>query len=194
MLARIEPALLMLQSKLKEEIQHWCHQNTAFYLIKRQACISTAFEAWSWKSKDSIWRNNKKGFLFLKTAVFIGSSVSLLLLFALFSIFLTQPHALLPETGMYLPPGCAAYTPTLEMQNLPRCLALTWDMSHFYISQWWGKKSTWTERSIFRNKRTFCMLWLTCHLSARPLWSCSWVILRSLSRAHVYSSEFLMQK
>lgn len=52
---------------------------------------------------------------------------------------LTQPHTSLPETGMYLSPGCAAYTPTPEMQNLLRCLAVSRAMPHFCVSQLWER-------------------------------------------------------
>lgn len=52
---------------------------------------------------------------------------------------LTQPHTSLPETGMYLSPGCAAYTPTPEMQNLLRCLAVSRATPHFCVSQRWER-------------------------------------------------------
>lgn len=60
-------------------------------------------------------------------------------LFLFFSIFSDPDTTSLPETGMYLSPGCAAYTPTPEMQNLLRCLAVSRAMPHFCVSQLWER-------------------------------------------------------
>ena len=62
-----------------------------------------------------------------------------LFLFFPYFLTLTQPHTSLPETGMYLSPGCAAYTPTPEMQNLLRCLAVSRATPHFCVSQRWER-------------------------------------------------------